>query len=292
MSETKTKKSIGVSFAAIITAVLLIISCVTACVAINSGGSAAANAASAALDDAKKAVTDFVDDSVRLEADYYDNLFKKVNTAVVMYQGKNDNGQLENICSAVGADFILITDAKGKITQAYPDEKLVGKTLKENKMNAFGKITKGIVDKITTDPEKTDDGYKINVGMRRQDSDGVLVLGITDDSYAVVAGENLADSCGKNTIVEKEGKIISTNFAPAGGCESIEAFEKKAKEAGYTFDGKHYETKKGDAEDYTVMVAAADTGSNNTTSIIIIVVTNAVLILIGVCLYLVGSKKK
>ena len=292
MSETKTKKSVGVSFAAIITALLLIISCIAACVVINSGGSPAANAASAALDDAKKSVTNFVDDSVRLEADYYDNIFKKVNTAVVMYQGKNDNGELEKICSAAGADLILITDAKGKITQAYPDEKLVGKTLKENKMNAFGKITKGIVDKITTDPEKTDEGYKINVGIRRQDSDGVLVLGVTDDSYAVVAGETLADSCGNNTVVEKDGKIISTNFAPANGCESIEAFEKKAKEAGNTFDGKHYEIKKGDAEDYTVMVAAADTGSSNTTSVIIIVVTNVVLILIGVCLYLVGSKKK
>ena len=40
------------------------------------------------------------------------------------------------------------------------------------------------------------------------------------------------------------------------------------------------------------VVAAADTGSSNTTSVIIIVVTNVVLILIGVCLYLVGSKKK
>ena len=214
MSETKTKKSVGVSFAAIITALLLIISCIAACVVINSGGSPAANAASAALDDATKSVTNFVDDSVRLEADYYDNIFKKVNTAVVMYQGKNDNGELEKICSAAGADLILITDAKGKITQAYPDEKIVGKTLKENKMNAFGKITKGIVDKITTDPEKTDEGYKINVGIRRQDSDGVLVLGVTDDSYAAVAGETLADSCGNNTVVEKDGKIISTNFAP------------------------------------------------------------------------------
>ena len=169
---------------------------------------------------------------------------------------------------------------------------MTGKTLKENKMGEFGKISKGIVDKMMSDPNKTDDGYKVNVGIRRQDGDGLVVIGFTDDSYENVTGENLAASISKNVIIEKDGKILSTNFEPAKDSESIEAFEKKAKDAGYTFDGKRYETKKGEADVYTVMVAVSEAANSNTTAIVIIVIANAALILIGVCLYLVGAKKK
>ena len=253
MNGTKGKKSVGVAFAAVITALLLIVSCVAACIAVNAGSSGGTDTASAALEEAQKEVTKF---------------------------------------AAVGADSIVVTDAKGKITESYPDDKLKGKTLKENKMGEFGKISKGIVDKMMSDPNKTDDGYKVNVGIRRQDGDGLVVIGFTDDSYENVTGENLAASISKNVIIEKDGKILSTNFEPAKDSESIEAFEKKAKDAGYTFDGKRYETKKGEADVYTVMVAVSEAANSNTTAIVIIVIANAALILIGVCLYLVGAKKK
>ena len=282
MNGTKGKKSVGVAFAAVITALLLIVSCVAACIAVNAGSSGGTDTASAALEEAQKEVTKFADDSVRNEADFSDNLFKKGTSAAMMYQGKNNDGQLEKISAAVGADSIVVTDAKGKITESYPDDKLKGKTLKENKMGEFGKISKGIVDKI----------YKVNVGIRRQDGDGLVVIGFTDDSYENVTGENLAASISKNVIIEKDGKILSTNYEPAKDSESIEAFEKKAKDAGYTFDGKRYETKKGEADVYTVMVAVSEAANSNTTAIVIIVIANAALILIGVCLYLVGAKKK
>lgn len=292
MNGTKGKKSVGVAFAAVITALLLIVSCVAACIAVNAGSSGGTDTASAALEEAQKEVTKFADDSVRNEADFSDNLFKKGTSAAMMYQGKNNDGQLEKISAAVGADSIVVTDAKGKITESYPDDKLKGKTLKENKMGEFGKISKGIVDKMMSDPNKTDDGYKVNVGIRRQDGDGLVVIGFTDDSYENVTGENLAASISKNVIIEKDGKILSTNFEPAKDSESIEAFEKKAKDAGYTFDGKRYETKKGEADVYTVMVAVSEAANSNTTAIVIIVIANAALILIGVCLYLVSAKKK
>ena len=40
------------------------------------------------------------------------------------------------------------------------------------------------------------------------------------------------------------------------------------------------------------MVAVSEAANSNTTAIVIIVIANAALILIGVCLYLVGAKKK
>lgn len=286
MSNTNSKKSVGAAFAAVVTALLLAASCVTACIV--SGSGSGDSAAKAALEDAKKSVTNYIDDSARIEADFADNLLKKVSSAAMMYQGKNDDGQLEKISSAVGADFIVITDGKGKAQQAYPDEKMVGKSLKDNKLSAFGKITKGIVDKMMSDPEKTDDGYKVNAGTRRQDGDGLVIIGVTDDSYAEVMGEKIADTCAGNVVIERDGKILSTNFAPAQECESIADFEKKGK----TFDGKTYDTAKGEVEEYTVLAATAQTGGNSSAPVIIII-ANAVLILIGVCLYfVVGAKKK
>ncbi|HCA05477.1 MAG TPA: hypothetical protein DEO32_06240 [Ruminococcaceae bacterium] len=289
MSEAKTKKSVGVAFAAIVTALLLAASCVTACIVSGSGSGDAA--AKASLANAEKTVQKFIDDSARIESDFTDNLLKKGSSAVIMYQGKNDDGQLEKIANAAGADFIVITDIKGKAVQAYPDEKMVGKTLKENNLSAFGKITKSIVDKMISDPVKTDDGYKVNVGVRRQDADGVLILGFTDDSYAEVMGENLAEKCGNNVVICQGKELISTTFEPAKDCESAEAFEKKAKDAGNTFDGKKYDIAKGSVEDYTIFAATAQAGVNGN-AVLIIIIANAVFIIIGVCLYLVGSKKK
>ena len=111
MNGTKGKKSVGVAFAAVITALLLIVSCVAACIAVNAGSSGGTDTASAALEEAQKEVTKFADDSVRNEADFSDNLFKKGTSAAMMYQGKNNDGQLEKISAAVGADSIVVTDA-------------------------------------------------------------------------------------------------------------------------------------------------------------------------------------
>lgn len=285
------KKSIGFGFAAVVVALLMIASCVAGVIAVNSqaGGS---DAVDAAYDTASKAVTSFSDGSVRAEADFSENLFKKVSTAAMLYQGKNDEGQLESIATAAGADAIYITDAKGKITDAYPDDSAKGKDLKENGMGVFKKITRGVVDKMMSDPEKKDDSYVVNVAIRRQDGDGVLAITVTDDSYANVTGENLAKSCGSNVVIEKDGKILSTSFAPAEGKESLEALGVKGKgESTLSADGKTYSVKTGDVEDYTVMVAAEAKGGSSM-PMIIIIAANAALLVIGIIIFAVGAKKK
>ena len=285
------KKSIGFGFAAIIVALLMIASCVAGVIAVNTQAGVS-NAVASAYDAASKTVTSFADSAVRADADFSENLFKKVSTAAMLYQGKNDEGQLESIATAVGADAIVITDAKGKITDAYPDDSIKGKTLKENGMGSFMKITRGVVDKMMSDPEKKDDSYVVNVAVRRQDSDGVLAITVTDDSYANVTGENLAKSCGSNVVIEKDGKILSTSFAPAEGKESLEAIGVKSKgESTLSADGKTYDVKTGEVDEYTVMVAAEAQGSSSM-PMIIIIAANAALLVIGIIILAVGAKKK
>lgn len=291
MTMSKSNNCVSKGFAVIVSAVLLVASC-----AFSAWIVSGPDPTQTAADNAKQAITKYADSTVRLNADYTDNIFKKAQSASMMFTGKNDDGQLEQIASAVGAETVFVTNEKGKIIEVYPsDSKEKGKTIKGDKeLGQFNRLLRGISVKSISDPVKNeDDTYSVKAGVMRSDAEGVVIVGITDESYAEAAGVNTADLCGANTAVEKDGAIISTNISGASDKSSIKDLTGSDSDSGkMTADGKDYNYRVVKAEDYTVLAATPSQGFIMDNKLVSVIVVNVVLILIGACLFVVGSKKK
>lgn len=288
---SKSSNYVSKGFAVIVSAVLLVASC-----AFSAWVVSGPDATQTAVENAEKAVTKHVDSTVRLKADYTDNIFKKAQSASMMFTGKNDEGQLEQIASAVGAESVFVTNDKGKITEVFPaDSKEKGKALKGDKeLGQFNRLIRGISVKSISDPVKNSDGtYSVKAAVMRTDEPGVVIIGVTDESFAEADGVNVASTCGSNTVVEKDGAIISTNLPGAEEKASVKELTGSDEGSGkLTVGGKDYNYRTAKVENYTVLAAAPSQGFIMDNKLVSVIVVNVVLILIGACLFVVGSKKK
>ena len=289
----KNTRKVGVAFAAILLAVLMLAVCaVSFFVTQNAEKTSALDAASAK---SVKEVTAFSDNNVRESAIFADNIFKRVTAASIAYTGEGSD--LEKIASALSFDTLLITDDKGKITASYPEGE-AGKSLKDDdNTKLLNVVAKGIAVKKLGDVQKTENGYSVYAAAARQDSAGAVVAKTQADEYADVNGDNLAQQCGEYVIIEKDGEVVSStlkeddkkSIKDFGGKDNGEPFEIKLK------DGKKLDAKVEKAGDYTVMTAIekGEPDNGNPNAFMIIGFTALGLTAAGcVLLVLVGKKEE
>lgn len=292
MTKTKSTRKVSVTVASIILAALMLSLCaVSFFVTRRAGGKALDNVLETEAAEHAKVVSAYADDSIRANAKFADNIFKKVSAASLAYTGEGSD--LEKIATTLSFDTLLVTDDKGKITASYP-EGAAGKYLKDDKnTQPLTVVAKGIAVKKLGEVQSTDDGYTVYAAAARQDAGGAIAAQMAADGYEELLGADLAESCGDNVIVEKDGKCVSSSFAAADE-KAIADFTDKTDGTPFEIklEGKTYAARVDVVGDYTVLTAIEKVKDNRATdAFLIILVTGVALSAAGVALLLLTGKK-
>ena len=298
MSKEKKKKRVGSGIAAAMLALVMIGTICAGLIAVNTSSDSGGDSA---LDNAAKktadTVTKFEEDSVRREAVFTDSILKRVCAAALAYKG--DDAALESIASTLSFETIAVSDGKGIITASYPEGQK-GKSLKDDKDSiTLYSVSKGILGKNIGLIKPTESGdYLVYAAAQRTDGDqsGAINVTIISSEYGAVVGENLAESCGDNVIIEKDGKVISSTFSAADG-KSISdlGVKEDGKAVTVSVDGKSYDAKAATVGEYHVLTAVDQQSGGSCigwTQFIIVSITCACLAIIGCIVVFVAGKSK
>lgn len=217
MNNSKTvKKSIAIAMAVIIAVIMAATSVI--CVALTSNSN---SGNTRYLKDAKSVVTDFVESATYNEYAFSDALFAKANIVSVCVNELTTPEAEATIAKSLDLNSFIVTDADGNIINATEEDK-VGKSINDfDNIKDFKKVLKGITYKTTTEPtavEGESGVYNVMACVTRSVG-GIVIIDVNTDTYASVTGENLADECKGDTIIAKDGKIVSSSFDLGGAAE-------------------------------------------------------------------------
>lgn len=217
---------------------------------------------SANRDYAKEKITDFSRSQRRDLAVFANEIFQKASAAAMMITDNTTAEDFEKIALYLSLDSITVADETRTVTASYPEGEK-GKNLKdlENK-NTFAKIVRDICDKMMTDPvyDEETGQYHLYAGVKRSDGTGAVIVGLYTDDYADVCGDTLAEKCGNNMIVLKDGTVISSTLDGVVKSDTLDIVnltedDLKKDSFGFTSDGTGYNALSATADDYTVICA-------------------------------------
>lgn len=252
------------------------------------------------LTDAKSVVTDFVNNENYNNFTFMDGLFAKANIVSICVDEQTNTETTADITKNLGLNSFIATDPDGKIISATDADKIGTSILDDKNTNQFKKVLKGISYKSTTEPKAVEGEngiYNVMACITRS-TGGVVIIDINTDTYASVTGENLAKNCKGDTIIAKDGKIISSNFdiAEATELENLEITEDLLKANAFTItvNDINYSLSSEKIEDYTVISGAVveESGFNYIFGAVIPAVVCAVMIILSVIAFNVSGKKK
>lgn len=233
------------------------------------GCSGGAQSSSADLDDelayATARVYDFSHFGTRNFALFSDRVFAKANAAAMMLSGDVTDEELEKIARCLYLDSVTVADDSRTVIASYPDDD-EGRSLKEiDGKNEFMGVVKNNVTKQMSDPAPAAESglYSVMAGVKRTDGTGAVIIALTTDEYADVSGENLAEKCGCNTVILKDGAVLSStlNGVSAGDTADelgVTEADLAAGEFTLTADSVSCRCKAADVERYTVICAEPD----------------------------------
>lgn len=296
MSKPKVKKTIGKSTALCMLILFMLALCVISLFVLQPFSASAGSTLDNAVKNSEKVVKKFDSESIRTNAKFSDAIFKRASGAALAYTGKD--ADLQKIAESLSFESVMITNDKSEIVAAYPAD-LVGKSIKKlegtKKLNT---VAKGIAIKALGEviQAKDSDSYTAYAAVARQDDAGAVVVSLLADDYADIIGANLAESCGENVIIEKNGAAVSSSFTAAEG-KKIADLDKagNGQKFDITLDGKTYEAKTTTVGDYSVLTAVdkASAGSNNNMkNFIIIAGADIFLLIAGIVIICTAAKPK
>lgn len=296
MNNSKTvKKSVAVATAVVIAVIMAATTVV--CVALSNKHS---NLNGAYLSDAKSVVTEFVNNENYNNYAFMDGLFAKANIVSSCVNEQTDNESASAIAKSLGLNSFIVSDGEGNIINATEADKLGKSILDFENTKQFKKVLKGITYKSTTEPtaiEGESGVYNVMACVTRSVG-GIVIIDTDTDAYTAVTGENLAKSCKGDTIIAKDGKIVSSGIDLAGADElsaiGITDDMLKADEFTVTLDNTVYNLSADDVEGYTVISGTAkeESGFNYIYGAVIPAIAFAVMAALAVVVFTVAGRKK
>lgn len=186
--------------------------------------SSSSNAAlDAEFDFAKAKVSEFSSSAAANTFKFSDSVYSKANIAAMLYNSEADSEALQQIARNIGAESIIVTDGKGIVKSAFPEDTVV-KDIKENEeLKPFIKAAKGISAKVMSDPEPVEDSdeYSLYAGVKRVDDAGAVIIGYKTEDYSMVTGSKLADECGPNVVVLSGENVISSTLKDIDSSKTV-----------------------------------------------------------------------
>lgn len=296
MNNSKTvKKSVAVITAVVIALVMTATSIV--CVALASSQN---NDNSSYLKDAKSVVTEFVNNENYNNYSYMDGLFAKANIVSASVNESTDSEAETTIAKSLGLNSFIVTDTDGNIINATEQDKVGKSILDFDNTKEFKKVLKGITFKSTTEPtavESESGVYNVMACVTRN-AGGIVIIDIDTDTYTAVTGENLADECKGDTVIAKDGKIVSSSFDLEGATEladlGVTDSMLNSKDFTLTVNDNKYTLSAENVEGYTVISGTVKEGSgfNYIYGAVVPAVVFVVMVVLAVVVFSVVSKDK
>lgn len=296
MNNSKTvKKSVAVIMAVAIAAIMAATSVI--CVALASDRSLGNGTYS---ENAKSVVAEFVNNESYYKYAYMDGLFAKANIISACVNEQTDADLCKEISKNLGLNSFIVTDSEGRIISSTDADRLGKSILDDESTKQFKTVLKGNTYKKTSEPapiEGESGVYNVMACVTRP-AGGIVIIDINTDSYTSVTGENLADSCKGDTIIAKDGKIISSNLEADGAGELADlgiTDEMLGKESfTITVEDKSYTLSAENVEGYTVIsgTVSEENGFNYIYGAVIPAVAFAVMSALAIVVFTVAGRKK
>lgn len=287
-------KTISFSYAFVITAIIVVISFACTYFAVNSASGNSQADLNSALSYSEEKVKDFNSQESKIKFDFTDKVYSKANAVALLYNKDTTTEDLQKITRDLYIDSVMIVDSNNNCVASYPED-YKGKNIKKMDGYApFSKIVKGMSFKLMSEPvlaEGSNDEYSLLAGVPQNDGTGAVIIGITTDDYSDVIGSKLAEECGRNVIIAKDGEIVSSTFGSEKKDKlqdlGINDSDLSKDSFNLNYDNNNYLCKTSVQGDYTIICASQQSPSS---AIWIVLIVEIILLILAAVLFALSPK--
>ena len=251
------------------------------------------------LDDASSKLDDYNNNYNYNNFEFMNTLFEKAN---VIASVVTENTSVETNAALVknlGINSFVMTDADGKIIATSDETKVGTNFLDDEATKQFKPNLKGIKVKSISDPtavEGEDGVYNLMACVARAEG-GIVIIDTNTSDYSAVIGADIANSCKGDTIIVKNGEVVSTNMNLGdNGLKSAGITDEMIRSENFnvTIDGITYSLSSMPSGEYTIISgqAVAESDFNFVYGDVIPCAAGVVMIIISVIILSLGTTKK
>ena len=166
------------------------------------------------LDDAKAQLTEYSDNYNYTKFEFMNSLFEKANVIASVVTENTSAETNAALVKNLGINSFVMTDADGKIIASSDDKKVGTNFLDDETTKQFKANLKGMKVKSISEPtavEGEDGVYNLMACVAKTEG-GIVIIDTNTSDYSAVIGADIAKSCKGDTIIVKNGEVVSTNM--------------------------------------------------------------------------------
>lgn len=251
------------------------------------------------LDDASSKLDDYNNNYNYNNFEFMNTLFEKANVIASVVTENTSADTNAALVKNLGINSFVMTDADGKIIAASDETKVGTNFLDDEATKQFKPNLKGIKVKSISDPtavEGEDGVYNLMACVARAEG-GIVIIDTNTSDYSAVIGADIAKSCKGDTIIVKNGEVVSTNMNLGdNGLKSAGITDEMIRSENFnvTIDGTTYSLSSMPSGEYTIISGqvATESGFNIIYGDVIPCATGVVMIIISVIILSLGTTKK
>lgn len=252
------------------------------------------------LDDASSKLDDYNNNYNYNNFEFMNTLFEKANVIASVVTENTSAETNAALAKNLGINSFVMTDADGKIIAASDETKVGTNFLDDEATKQFKPNLKGIKVKSISDPtavEGEDGVYNLMACVARTEG-GIVIIDTNTSDYSAVIGADIANGCKGDTIIVKDGEVVSTNMNLGdNGLKSAGITDEMIRSENFnvTIDGTTYSLSSMPSGEYTIISGqpATESGFNMIYGDVIPCAAGVVMIIIsGIILSLGTTKKK
>ena len=288
------KKGVAVVTAVIVTVVMVCVSVVC-----NLLSTKTESTNQVYLDDASSKLDDYNNNYNYNNFEFMNTLFEKANVIASVVTENTSADTNAALVKNLGINSFVMTDADGKIIAASDETKVGTNFLDDEATKQFKPNLKGIKVKSISDPtavEGEDGVYNLMACVARAEG-GIVIIDTNTSDYSAVIGADIANGCKGDTIIVKDGEVVSTNMNLGdNGLKSAGITDEMIRSENFnvTIDGTTYSLSSMPSGEYTIISgqAATESGFNMIYGDVIPCAAGVVMIIISVIILSLGTTKK
>lgn len=288
------KKGVAVVTAVIVTVVMVCVSVVC-----NLLSTKTESTNQVYLDDASSKLDDYNNNYNYNNFEFMNTLFEKANVIASVVTENTSADTNAALVKNLGINSFVMTDADGKIIAASDETKVGTNFLDDEATKQFKPNLKGIKVKSISDPtavEGEDGVYNLMACVARAEG-GIVIIDTNTSDYSAVIGADIANGCKGDTIIVKDGEVVSTNMNLGdNGLKSAGITDEMIRSENFnvTIDGTTYSLSSMPSGEYTIISgqAATENGFNMIYGDVIPCAAGVVMIIISVIILSLGTTKK
>ena len=251
------------------------------------------------LDDASSKLDDYNNNYNYNNFEFMNTLFEKANVIASVVTENTSADTNAALVKNLGINSFVMTDADGKIIATSDETKVGTNFLDDEATKQFKPNLKGIKVKSISDPtavEGEDGVYNLMACVARAEG-GIVIIDTNTSDYSAVIGADIANSCKGDTIIVKNGEVVSTNMNLGdNGLKSAGITDEMIRSENFnvTIDGITYSLSSMPSGEYTIISgqAVAESDFNFVYGDVIPCAAGVVMIIISVIILSLGTTKK